>query len=107
MQSETISLPPQEVTLVYRNLGMTHVFFAEEFHGLHVGGQTLREALDNAIYALGKHITLLYGLSTPAQYALQGTADDFESQLRDANAPLNFSVTAKMAPEIFGAIHAH
>ncbi len=29
--------PPIEVTLLYRNLGMTHVFIAENFRGFHVG----------------------------------------------------------------------
>lgn len=90
--------PPKEVTLVYRNLGMTHVFIAEEFRGFHVGGPTLREALDTAIHALGKHIELLYDLSSPVSYTLEGTPDEFEDRLQDADAPLNFAVTARMSP---------
>lgn len=97
--SHTQKTPPPEVTLVYRNLGMTHVFTAEEFRGFHVGGPTLRVALDNAIRALGKHITVLYGLNKQAEYDLEGTPEDFEDSLQDADAPLNFSVTAKMATE--------
>lgn len=76
--------PPKEVTLVYRNLGMTHVFIAEEFRGFHVGGSTLRDALDTAIHALGKHVTVLYGLPNAVEYALEGTLDEFEDRLQDA-----------------------
>lgn len=90
--------PPTEVTLVYRNLGMTHVFIAEEFRGFHVGGPSLREALDTAIHALGKHIELLYDLKSPVHYTLEGTLGEFEDRLQDADAPLNFHVTARMAP---------
>lgn len=99
--------PPQQVTLVYRNLGITHVFIAEEFRGFHVGGATLRDAMDNAIYALGKHITAVYGLKTPAQYTLRGTFDEFESQLQDADAPLNFSVIAQIATKKRATTRAH
>lgn len=99
--------PPREVALVYRNLGLTHVFIAEEFRGFHVGGATLRAAMDNAIHALGKHITAVYGLEKPAQYTLQGTFDEFESQLQDADAPLNFSVVAQITPEKAAAMRTH
>src|SRR5262245_15917673 len=98
--SKTIEVkqPPDEITLVYRNLGMTHVFIAQEFRGFHVGGPTLREALDTAIHSLGKHVSLLYGLTTPVEYQLQGTLGDFEDLLLDADAPLNCAVTARKAP---------
>lgn len=99
--------PPKEVTLVYRNLGITHVFIAEEFRGFHVGGATLRTAIDNAIHALGKHVTAVYGLEKPAQYTLQGTFDEFESQLQDADAPLNFSVVAQITPEKTATMRTH
>lgn len=89
--------PPTEITLLYRNLGMTHVFIAEEFRGFHVGGATLQDALDTALHALGKHVGRLYELSTPVEYHLQGTLHDFEDQLRDADAPLNYSVTARIS----------
>src|SRR5262249_1550506 len=89
--------PPQVITLVYRKLGMTHVFIAEEFRGFHVGGSSLRDAWDTAVHALGKHVAAMYGLRNPIQYQFEGTLDEFEDRLQDANAPLNFSVTARMA----------
>jgi hypothetical protein len=98
MLTAAAKAPPKEVTLVYRNLGMTHVFIAEDFRGFHVGGPTLREALDTALHALGKHIKLLYDLPAPVQYKLDGTLGEFEDRLQDPNAPLNFSVTARIAP---------
>jgi hypothetical protein len=96
--------PPTEVTLLYRNLGMTHVFIAENFRGFHVGGTTLRDALDTAIHALGMHVSSLYSLPKPVEYRLDGTLDEFEDRLQDADAPLNFTVTARITAT--GA-HAH
>jgi hypothetical protein len=103
-----IKRPPNEITLVYRNLGMTHVFIADEFAGFHVGGSSLRGALDNAIHALGKHVALLYDLTEPVEYELEGTPDEFEDRVHDANAPLNCSVTARMTHTAGGgAAYAH
>lgn len=96
--------PPIEVTLLYRNLGMTHVFIAENFRGFHVGGPSLRDALDTAIHALGMHVSTLYDLPKPVEYRLEGTLDEFEDRLQDADEPLNFTVTARMAST---GMHAH
>ncbi|MFA6265614.1 MAG: hypothetical protein WC670_07870 [Pseudolabrys sp.] len=102
--AEKAAVPPSEVTLLYRNLGMTHVFIAEEFRGFHVGGTTLRGALNTAIHALGTHVTLLFKLDAPVSYRLEGTPAEFEDRLHDSNKPMNFSVRATMTKEL---AHAH
>lgn len=52
---------PEEVTLIYRKVGATHVFTAEGFPGFHIGSSRLATAYKEALGALGEHVALVRG----------------------------------------------
>ena len=56
--------PPDEITLVYRPVGPSHVFTATgpSMSGFHISSPDLKVAFDLAGVALGKHVALIYGV---------------------------------------------
>lgn len=97
MTTNRRATPPSEVTLVYRELGKTHVFTAQELKGLHIGSSSLQTAFEQAIIALGEHVSRVFGCD--AEYEAELSYDDFQRHLRaDSASPLsgNF-VIAKRA----------
>jgi hypothetical protein len=76
------STPPQEVTLVYRPVGPTHVFTANgpEMSGFHISHPDRKVAFELAGDALGKHVKLIYGVD--AEYEFDRSFADFESHLK-------------------------
>lgn len=71
--------PPTSVTLIYRAIGKTHVFTAQEFKGFHIGSSSLRKAYEQAIKALGEHVSLIYGQSV--EYETRQTYEAFQRKL--------------------------
>lgn len=94
--------PPDMIRLVYEEVGKTHVFTAENFPGFHIGASVLRKAYDDAIVALGEHVSRVYGCTVSYDTGL-----DFDAFLRhlkgeDTNvgqAGLLRPVIAKIATE--------
>jgi len=74
--------PPEEITLVYRLVGPSHVFTANgpEMSGFHISHPNLKVAFDLAGKALGKHVSLIYRVD--AQYEFERSFADFESHLK-------------------------
>jgi hypothetical protein len=87
--------PPEEITLVYRPVGPSHVFTANgpEMSGFHISHPHRKVAFELAVEALGKHVALIYGVDT--QYELERSYDDFETHLR--NEIEGNQVTARIA----------
>jgi|ERR1700682_1140903 len=75
--------PPEEITLVYRPVGPSHVFTANGpgMSGFHISHPYRKVAFDLAVDALGKHVALLYGVDAP-QYEFDRSYEDFEAHLK-------------------------
>lgn len=78
---ENYGTPPERVTLLYREVGHTHVFTTSEWVGFHIGSSKLRVAFEKAIEALGEYATELYGCS--ATYVPEIPFEEFERHLHD------------------------
>lgn len=94
--------PPNEVTLVYGVEGKTHVFTAHKLAGFSIGSASRKTAFEQAIIALGEHISLLYGCK--AEYLADMTYEEFESHLsdksrKDADVLLSNFVVAKFTEQ--------
>jgi hypothetical protein len=76
--------PPEEITLVYRPVGPSHVFTANgpEMSGFHISHPQRKTAFELAVKALGKHVHLIYAVD--AHYQFERTYEDFEAHLKDA-----------------------
>jgi Na+-transporting NADH:ubiquinone oxidoreductase subunit NqrB len=71
--------PPDEIILVYRQVGRLHVFTAvgSEMSGFHISHPDLKTAFYLAGAALGRHVVLIYGVEP--QYEFERLFDDFEA----------------------------
>jgi hypothetical protein len=87
--------PPSQVTLVYREVGKTHVFTAIECRGLHVGSKDLKDAFENAIDALGQHVSLLY--KSNVEYEAEITFEEFLDHMKRGSSLAGNIVKAKRA----------
>lgn len=98
--------PPDEITLVYRPVGLSHVFTATgpEMSGFHISHPSLQVAFGLAALGLGRHVTSLYGIE--ANYEIQCSYDDFLSHLKGEGQQGNF-VIARITHEAAGAYVAH
>lgn len=74
--------PPDEITLVYRFVGPSHVFTANgpEMCGFHISHPYRKVAFELAVEALGKHVALIYGVD--AKYEVERSYLDFKSHLK-------------------------
>jgi hypothetical protein len=74
--------PPEEITLVYRPVGPSHVFTANgpQMSGFHISHPFRKVAFELAVEAIGKHVALIYGVD--AEYVFDRSYDDFESHLK-------------------------
>lgn len=86
--------PPREITLVYREVGKTHVFSTQEFRGFHVGSSSLKFAFEKAIVALGLHVSEEF--SCPVEYVMESTFSEFEDHLSGKGVTPGF-IVAKIA----------
>lgn len=73
--------PPDEITLVYRPVGPSHVFTASgpEMCGFHISSPKLKVAFDLARASLGRHVALIYGGA--AEYEFEHSFEAFEADL--------------------------
>jgi hypothetical protein len=87
---------PQRVTLIYREVGNTHVFTSPELRGFHIGMCDLNAAFDSAVLALGEHVSLLFNCK--AKYHVDGGFVNFESHLKggDVFAPMIIATRSEM-----------
>lgn len=95
------SSPPEQVTLVYRRVGDTHVFTAPELPGLHVGSSSQAKAFEQSIKALGEHVSQLHGCT--ATYTVEMSFAMFKQCLAGENAVACSFVTAKKAEHALAA----
>ena len=74
--------PPDEIILVYRPVGRSHVFTAKgpELSGFHISHPDLKTAFHLAGAALGKHVALIY--DTEPRYEFERSFKDFETHLK-------------------------
>lgn len=72
--------PPVEVTLVYREVGKTHVFTAPDLHGFHIGSSVLKNAYEQAVIALGQHVSRVFDCNVA--YRMDRSFKEFESLLK-------------------------
>ena len=80
-----VQSPPENVNLVYRKVGKTHVFSTEGARGLvHVGSVDRENAFNSVIPALSKHITAAY--EREASYTCEMSYSDFVQHLDEANS---------------------
>ena len=70
---------PNEITLVYREVGGTHVFTAPNFKGLHIGSSDLKNAYSLVPVALSEHVSSV--CSQESEYVLSMPFEQFESHL--------------------------
>lgn len=84
--SNAIVGAPNEVALVYRQVGSSHVFTAKSAPGLHVGSSDLERAFDNALEGLGQHFTRLYGRQV--SYQAEVDSAEFARRLSDGDEGL-------------------
>ena len=82
--TERNTVPPEQVTLVYREVGKTHVFTARELRGFHIGSADRKFAFEHAFAALSEHVSRLYDCK--AQYQSILSYQEFEKHLK---APTN------------------
>lgn len=82
MKKTTQQIPPKEVHLLYREVGRTHVFTAEEFRGFHIGARDLKKAYEQAITALGEHVSLTLNCTSPVKYEAEYSYADFVRHLK-------------------------
>lgn len=69
-QEIQVGSPPDQVDLVYRKVGVNHVFASKGIRGLvHVGHRDLAVAYHTVIEALNVHVTNTYGV--PAKYVCE------------------------------------
>jgi hypothetical protein len=78
--TERHEVPPEQVTLVYREVGKTHVFTARELRGFHVGSAERKFAFEHAFTALSEHVSRIYGCH--AEYKTDLTYAQFEAHLK-------------------------
>lgn len=71
--------PPSVISLAYKAVGNTHVFYAPDYRGYYIGSSSLRTAYDSAEAALGEHITRLYGVTV--EYQMSGDFESFEKSI--------------------------
>ena len=95
--------PPQEITLVYRPVGKSHVFTSpsSEMAGFHISHPSLKFAFNLAGYALGKHISELYQCS--AVYEIEGSFEEFQGHLKGESLRTNL-ITAHLSTRREGEI---
>lgn len=93
----THAMPPAEVTLVYREVGKTHVFTAPDFRGFHIGSSVLKTAYEQAVIALGEHISRVY--NCPASYRIERSFKEFETLLKKEDEFASNFVFAKREME--------
>jgi hypothetical protein len=72
--------PPAEVTLVYREVGKTHVFTAPDLRGFHIGSSVLKNAYEQAVIALGQHVSRVFECSVA--YRMARSFKEFENLLK-------------------------
>lgn len=89
------NMAPEQVTLTYRRVGDTHVFTARELPGLHVGSSSLYKAFEQAIKALGEHVSRL--CEREVGYEAEMTFAQFRQYLAGENAVMQSFVIAKKA----------
>ncbi|MBI2713644.1 MAG: hypothetical protein HYX37_04220 [Rhizobiales bacterium] len=91
-----LATPPDEITLVYRPVGQSHVFTAAEpeMSGFHISSPYLEVAFGLASIGLGGYVSKLYGIE--AEYEIQCSFKEFEDHLKGKSTLANF-VIAKMA----------
>jgi hypothetical protein len=83
--------PPEEITLVYRPVGPSHVFTALGYRmsGFHISHYDLKTAYEWAEASLGPHVKLIYGIE--ADYEIPMGFETFKrhitghQKLEDAN----------------------
>ena len=80
MTEQLIKVPPEQVTLVYREVGKTHVFTARELRGFHVGSCDRKFAFEHAFSALSEHVSRLYDCR--AEYTSLLSYEQFENHLK-------------------------
>ena len=88
------SAPPDHVTLVYREVGKTHVFTAQGLKGFHVGSCTLDAAFKLALTALGEHVSLLCGREV--KYEAATALRDFKQHLKGDDILAPFVVANRL-----------
>lgn len=84
--SDAIYEAPQELALVYRQVGNSHVFTSKSAPGLHIGSSQRSEAFTCALTGLSEHFTRLYGRSV--RYESDMDFDEFEARLCGAEEGL-------------------
>jgi hypothetical protein len=80
MTEQLIKVPPEQVTLVYREVGKTHVFTARELRGFHIGSCDRKFAFEHAFTALSEHVSRLYNCH--AEYKPLSSFQQFENHLK-------------------------
>lgn len=92
---------PNEVTLVYREVGNSHVFTAAGIVGLvHVGSCDRKKAFDNAFVALSTHVSMLTGKKV--SYVPDRTYEDFAEHVGGNDLSSNF-ITARKQMNVASA----
>lgn len=65
---------PNNVELIYRVVGKTHVFSSKGIRGLvHIGSHDRQEAFTNVIESLGAHVSAAYGCEAAYKCAISYT----------------------------------
>jgi hypothetical protein len=93
--------PPQEVNLIYREVGKTHVFTAAELRGFHIGSESLAFAYENLAQALSEHVSRVFGCE--AKYCIEGSFDEFRHHLGSENLLGSFVIAKKAEQERLAA----
>jgi hypothetical protein len=94
--------PPNEIALVYREVGASHVFNAPEVPGFHIGSSLLKKAFEQALIGLGEHMSRVCGRSV--HYGADLTYEQFLAHLKNPDlqgteALFSNFVIAKIAEE--------
>ena len=75
---------PEEVGIVYRNVGNTHVFTSKGIEGLvHCGSSELEDAFNQVIACLNHHVSEVYDCEV--EYKSQVPFNEFEQHLASSN----------------------
>jgi hypothetical protein len=90
---------PDEVALVYRMVGETHVFTSTGIDGLvHVGSHDKRTAFDCAFKALSLHVSKTSGMAV--EYEPEQSFEEFFDDAHAAEITGNFIVAKRAKGEV-------
>jgi hypothetical protein len=81
---------PEEITLVYREIGHTHAFTALDFPGFHVGSGCLKTVYRIAMRALSEHVSSIYRCD--AHYEYEIPYEQFADHIHGRDVLANFVI---------------